>query len=35
MLSDKEIRSLIWIEYEEGEEEKEEAGESILDISHQ
>jgi hypothetical protein len=33
MLSEKEIRSLIWIEVEEGKEE-EEGGQQVLDISH-
>lgn len=35
MLSDKEIRSMIWSEFEPGEEGAEEAEEQVLDLSHQ
>jgi hypothetical protein len=35
MISDKEIRSLIWTEVEEDNREGDDAGENVLDLSHQ
>jgi len=35
MISDKEIRSLIWTEVEEDNHEREDTGENVLDLSHQ